>query len=299
MVSQFEEESAFTEIGVFCGTFNPIHLGHLLIAECARDQFALAKVLFVTSPRPPHRRTDLLDGEDRHLLVSAAVADNPHFEASRIELDRHGPSYTSETIRSLSKLFNEHSGSDEREKKLEIVPRDVPQTGQQTRKKSHRLNLILGADNIAQISQWHDSHYLLNTCRFLVAPRLVDLTHKKQEPAAPALREHDPARAASEEKGRDQTLTNEQALALTTHDQEDGDHEPLQANLDVHLNLMQNLAIPHALIGTIIFPYVAISSSAIRQRLREGRSVLYMVPKAVNDLLCGKNFYGCKDNKLV
>lgn len=102
-----DRQGEFTEIGVFCGTFNPIHLGHLLIAECARDQFGLEKVFFVTSPRPPHRSTDLLDGEARHLMVSAAVADNPHFEASRLELERSGPSYTSETIRSLLRIYTD------------------------------------------------------------------------------------------------------------------------------------------------------------------------------------------------
>lgn len=254
-------------------------MGHLLIAECARDQFDLDKVLFVTSPRPPHRRTDLLDAEDRHSLVSAAVADNPYFEASRIELDRQGPSYTSETIRSLAKLLTLSAQSPNMEQR----PLSPSSSTRQTRHEGVRLNLILGADNIAQISQWHDAAYLLDTCRFLVAPRLIDLTQTTNKLPKQVQLNAVPTKATTE----------------PAQDDEDSDREPnLQADMDVHLNLMQNLAIPHAQIGTIIFPYVAISSSTIRQRLREGRSVLYMVPKAVNDLLCGKNFYGCKDNKL-
>lgn len=131
------------DLGVFCGTFNPIHWGHLLMAESARDQFKLEKVLLITSKNPPHRHTDLLEGELRHRLVEAACLENPFFEPSRLELDRQGPSYTVDTLREIK------AGS----------------------REETRLNLIVGQDNVQYLTQWHESDILFEICRILVAPR--------------------------------------------------------------------------------------------------------------------------------
>lgn len=132
------------QIGLFCGTFNPIHLGHLLIAERARDQFDLEKILFVTSPNPPHRQKDLLRAQDRHELVTVAIADNPHFEASDLEFRRDGPSYTIDTVRKTQELFG----------------------------KEVEVNLLIGGDNLPLIDKWHRAEELLISLRLLVAPRL-------------------------------------------------------------------------------------------------------------------------------
>jgi nicotinate-nucleotide adenylyltransferase len=221
------------ELGLFCGTFNPIHIGHLLIAEAARDQFALDSVIFVTSPRPPHRSSDLLDGEARHMLVSAAVAENQHFSASRMEIDREGKSFTSQTVRQVAQEASEKYGSDK-----------------------WRINLIVGADNVEYLPTWNDAQYLLETCRFLVAPRMLPTVDKT--------------------------------------DKDDSDSE----TTDSVLATVSKVELPKILTSyadnfeTIEFPYVAISSSAIRSRLRTGKSVLYMVPPAVNELLLTRNFYG-------
>ena len=134
-----------TEIGLFCGTFNPIHLGHLLIAECARDQFALSKVLFVTSLVPPHRSGGLLPGWDRFAMVQAAVATNPLFEASTLELDRSGPSYTVDTVKQVLALHDNQV----------------------------RVNLIIGGDNVPFLKDWHNSPELIALCRMIVVPRLI------------------------------------------------------------------------------------------------------------------------------
>ncbi|MBK7840534.1 MAG: nicotinate (nicotinamide) nucleotide adenylyltransferase [Candidatus Obscuribacter sp.] len=131
------------EIGLFCGTFNPIHIGHLLIAEAAREQFNLDKVLFVLSPQPPHRSGGLLASEDRYKLVQAACESNPHFEPSRLELDRPGPSYTVDTAIDVQKLY--------------------PQS---------RINLIIGGDNLPFLKEWHNIQTLLKMVRLLVIPRL-------------------------------------------------------------------------------------------------------------------------------
>ncbi|MBA4074255.1 MAG: nicotinate (nicotinamide) nucleotide adenylyltransferase [Cyanobacteria bacterium PR.023] len=150
------------EIGLFCGTFNPIHLGHLLIAECARDQFALDKVLFVTSPHPPHRQVGLLPGEDRHRLVEAAVASNPFFEASRLELERTGPSYTVETVK-------------------QIIADGTT-----------KVNLIIGGDNVPFLKDWHNSEELLSICRLLVVPRLRYLSDAHNESVIQTIAESEP-----------------------------------------------------------------------------------------------------------
>jgi nicotinate-nucleotide adenylyltransferase len=150
------------EIGLFCGTFNPIHLGHLLIAECARDQFTLDKVLFVTSPHPPHRQVGLLAGEDRHKLVEAAVTSNPYFEASRLELERTGPSYTVDTVKQII-------------------------AGGAT-----KVNLIIGGDNVPFLKDWHNSKELLSLCRLLVVPRLRYLSDDHNESVIQTITQSDP-----------------------------------------------------------------------------------------------------------
>lgn len=199
------------DIGLFCGTFNPIHLGHLLMAECARDQFELERVLFITSPSPPHRTSGLLDKEERHAMVAAAVADNPFFEASRLEMDRAGPSYTVDTLR----LVKENYGTDT------------------------RLNLIIGEDNLPYIKQWRESSEILMLCRLLVAPRQFPTPNPKYGSAA----------------GPDGGL-------------------PAAASIEM-----------------MEFPLIPISASEIRERLARGRSIRYMVPPAVYDILMKKRHY--------
>lgn len=198
------------ELGVFCGTFNPIHWGHLLIAELAIDQFKLEKVLFITSPSPPHKSDDLLEGEYRHKLVEAAVYENINFETSRIELERIGPSYTVETI----KIVQEELG------------------------KQVNLNLIVGEDNLVCMNDWHNAELLFKTCKIIVAPR----AYKAQ-------------------------------------------------NNDACLNNKPSNLPNYAQVNRIDFPQIPVSSSLIRQRLREGKSVLYLVPPKVNDLLIKNRYY--------
>jgi nicotinate-nucleotide adenylyltransferase len=84
-------------IGIFGGSFDPIHLGHLLAASEAAAALGLERVLFVTAARPPHK-TPVAPAEARHEMVLLATARDPRFEASRLELDRPGPSYTVDTL---------------------------------------------------------------------------------------------------------------------------------------------------------------------------------------------------------
>jgi nicotinate-nucleotide adenylyltransferase len=89
-------------IGVFGGTFNPIHTAHLLLAETAREALKLDRILFIPTHHPPHKHgRGILPGPVRFKLVQLAIQDHPTFAASDIELQRAGPSYSIDTVRVL------------------------------------------------------------------------------------------------------------------------------------------------------------------------------------------------------
>ena len=90
-------------LGVLGGTFDPIHVGHLAIAEAARDELGLERVLFVPARVPPHRTAEpLASAADRAAMVRLAIAANPAFAMSSIELEREGPSFTADTVERLA-----------------------------------------------------------------------------------------------------------------------------------------------------------------------------------------------------
>jgi len=129
-------------VGVLGGTFDPIHLGHLLLAEQARDTLALGRVLFVPASRPPHRAGDrLTPAEQRASMVALAVADEPQYELCRAELDRPGPSYTADTLEALRDEF----GSD--------------------------LVLILSTESFRTLPTWREPRRILEAARLAVLPR--------------------------------------------------------------------------------------------------------------------------------
>jgi nicotinate-nucleotide adenylyltransferase len=129
--------------GVFGGTFDPIHLAHLAIAEAARDTFALRRVLFVVAARPPHKPGVPITPVDHRLaMVEAAVAGNAAFETSRIEVDRDGPSYTVDTL-----------------------------AGLRARDPDDHLALILSAESYAELPTWREPARILRLADLIVAPR--------------------------------------------------------------------------------------------------------------------------------
>jgi len=116
------------KVGVFGGTFNPPHTGHLIVAETARESLGLDKVIFIPCSLPPHKTTKSLVDADRRLeMVSLAIAGNPYFEVSDIELQRGGKSYTVDTLRALTALY----------------PRA-------------QLYLLLGIDNLIELHTWRE-----------------------------------------------------------------------------------------------------------------------------------------------
>ena len=87
------------KIGLFGGTFDPVHLGHLLIADAVRERKELNKVVFIPSARPPHKFDDIMfNAEERYRMLSLAVRDDPGFIVSDIEMTRSGFSFTIDTI---------------------------------------------------------------------------------------------------------------------------------------------------------------------------------------------------------
>ncbi len=131
-------------IGVFGGTFDPIHSGHLCIAEEARDSLGLAQVLFIPARVSPFKLEQMsATAEDRLAMVQLAVADNPAFRALRLEIDRPGPSFTVDTLRALRVELGED---------CELV-------------------LILGGDALASLASWREARTLPDLARIAVYPR--------------------------------------------------------------------------------------------------------------------------------
>lgn len=136
-------EGGVARVGIMGGSFDPIHLGHLAAAEEARVALGLAQVLFVPCGDPYHRQAaPLASREDRYQMTVLATADNPHFIASRIEIERPGPSYTIDTVRALKQAS--------------------PQTD---------YYVILGADAVALLLTWREHEALLQECCFVVVSR--------------------------------------------------------------------------------------------------------------------------------
>jgi nicotinate-nucleotide adenylyltransferase len=92
------------KIGIFGGTFDPIHMGHLRAAEEFGQAMGLDKVLMILSARPPHRNEPSVPAHDRLEMLRAAVSGNPMLEASDLEITREGPSYTIDTVRRVSEM---------------------------------------------------------------------------------------------------------------------------------------------------------------------------------------------------
>ena len=140
-------------VGVLGGTFDPIHVAHLAIAEEARESLGLEKVLFIPAAMPPHK-VDRPVSEPHHRLamVELAIADNPAFEASRIELGRTGPSYTVDTLETLADAAR---GG------------DVPGT----EGERPDLVLILSAEAFRDLRTWRRPERILELARLAVVPR--------------------------------------------------------------------------------------------------------------------------------
>lgn len=129
-------------LGIFGGTFNPIHVGHLRVAEEVREALSLEKVIFVPSHMPPHKELADKVGADRRLeIVRVSIRGNPRFEVSPFEVDRPGSSYSIRTIEHVRETYG-------------CTP-----------------HFILGMDAFNEISAWYQSARLFDLAHFIVMTR--------------------------------------------------------------------------------------------------------------------------------
>jgi nicotinate-nucleotide adenylyltransferase len=129
-----------TRVGVFGGSFDPVHVGHLAIANAALEELALDRVLFVPARRSPLKEEGpVAPAEDRLAMLEAATKDEPRFGLSTVELEREGPSYTVDTLASL--------------------------------RGQGELYLILGGDAYADLERWRDPERVRSLATIVVAAR--------------------------------------------------------------------------------------------------------------------------------
>jgi len=204
---------AMRRIGLFGGTFDPPHVGHLVLAECARDRLALDEVRFIPAGQPPHKPGRRISGAaQRVAMARLAVRGNRGFSVSTMETRRGGPSFTIETLRE--------------------VAADVPRA---------RLFLLMGADSLDEFATWREPEAIL---------RLATLAVAKRPGVAPRAIRHRKAvsaRATSSVRGpRIEWLDNAE---------------------------------------------IAVSSSIVRTRVREGRSIRYLVTDPVASYIARHRLY--------
>lgn len=201
-------------VGIMGGSFDPIHIAHLVTAEEALLEFQLDQVLFMPAGDPPHKHRRMAPAEFRYLLVAVATAGNPRFSVSRYEVERKTVTYTVDTLEYLSCVLPQES----------------------------ELFFITGADAVLDILTWRNPARLLELCTFIAATR-------------PG---YDLSRLA-------------------------GLLEELKANTPG--------LCPEERVKVLEVPALAISSSMVRARLAAGKTVRYLVPNQVAELIDKSGYY--------
>jgi len=205
-------------IGVFGGSFDPVHIGHLIAAEHCREQAALDRVIFVPAAVPPHKQDrTLAPAEDRLTMLRLATGGHDAFEVSTVEIDRGGVSWTVDTLGSLAAA---HPGD--------------------------TLHLILGPDALADLPTWREPQRILDLAQPLAVER--------------------------------ESLDDLQALAT---------HPAL-------LRLLGAERLARLVTGRVRMPAVGIRASGVRERIAGGRSIRYLVPRAVEAYVHTHAVYGSR-----
>jgi nicotinate-nucleotide adenylyltransferase len=140
---KYRNVSANTQrIGVLGGTFDPVHYGHLVIAEEVYATLQLTEMIFVPAGQPPHKaNVEITPAEHRLNMLELAIASNPHFSISEVDLDRPGPSYTVDMLKILRKQWGKHTA----------------------------IYFIIGGDSLEELLSWHDPPGILEQLTYLVA----------------------------------------------------------------------------------------------------------------------------------
>jgi len=137
-------EADIRNLGIMGGSFDPIHCGHLAVAEASRVQFNLERVVFVPAYCPPHKSVeDLTPAEHRFAMVNLAIAHNPYFSSSPIEVERSCPTYAGHTIEAFHEIYG----------------------------KGWKLYFITGLDAILTIINWERARTYPGICHFIAATR--------------------------------------------------------------------------------------------------------------------------------
>lgn len=189
------------KVGVFGGCFDPVHTGHLIIAEFARQQFDLEKIIFIPAGIPPHRPEPVACPAHRLEMTRIAVEGNCFFEVSDIEIARKSVSYTYETMMMLERQI------------------------------SATFYIIVGWDTFLILPSWFNAEKLAEKFQFIVAPRITDGKEMKSFP------------------------------------------------FEVRFKMLD-------------LPRIDISSTLVRNRIKAGKSIRYLVPDSVLDYIIREKVYG-------
>jgi len=155
-------------IGVLGGTFDPVHYGHLVIAEEVYAKLDLDEMVFVPTGQPPHKTQEVITpAEHRLAMLELAIASNPHFTISRVDVDRPGPSYTVDTLRLLHE-----------------------QQGEET-----AIYFVIGGDSLEYFLTWRDPVSILEQVNHLVAVRRPGYNESEEyydrlEARLPGIKQH-------------------------------------------------------------------------------------------------------------
>ena len=211
-------------IGLFGGTFDPIHWGHLRSAEEVRESFALDRILFIPTAKPPHKRGQTKTAaRDRLAMVRLALASNPKFRVSNVEINRPGVSYSVDTLRYFAAR----------------------------RRANDTYYFVLGLDAFREIETWKDFRQVFPLCNFIVTSRPGSRKSKLLSGISVAVRK------------------------LFCYDSIKKIHRH-RSGTTLHFLQLTDFAV---------------SASDIRARVREGKSIRYLVPDAVEDYINKRGLY--------
>ncbi len=216
-------------IGLFGGTFDPIHFGHLRAALEVKETFALDTIYLIPSATPPHKRAGAVTPAERRMeITQLAVGEHPDFTASDVELNRPGPSYTVDTVRHF----------------ISVLPEDA------------RIHLIVGLDAFLEIDTWASFQEL-----FLLTPILV-MTRPGAGPEASM-------------EGRIKRFLQSKI-------------DPAYRFMDAGKKFIHPEKQSVHMVKTTPLD---ISSTKIRGRIKQGRSIRFLLPEPVIHLIKAKGLY--------
>ncbi len=220
-------------LGILGGTFNPIHLGHLVVAEEVRERFSLDRMLFIPAYIPPHKSVDVAPAKARLAIVRMAIENNLHFGLSDIEIRRGTKSYTVDTLKEL--------------------------------KDSVRASIyfLLGSEAFLQIHTWRNPPELFRYAHFVIMERA----------------------------GRKVTFEELEDYLKEFYTRFPQVEFYYQGKVgDLHVFMAQGEGFESSLYLTPVVN-IGISSTGIRRRIREGRSIKYRVPSKVEEFIYGVGLY--------